>query len=166
MECYEYFLRARRLLPQFDRAALVTARGLLDRAIEIDPNYAPAHAALGEVHAWMYEWWGGSVEDYAAADRETQAALALAPKLAEAHASRGFVLSLSGRYEDAAAAFEEAIRLNPNLFEAHYLYARSSFAAGHIESSAELFFRAGDLRHEELPEPDARGTIIADAGPQ
>ena len=150
VECYEYFLRARRLLSQFDRAALVTASGLLDRAIQIDPQYAPAHAALGEVHAWMYEWWGGGADDHAAADRETRTALALAPKLAEAHASRGFVLSLSRQDQQAAAAFEEAIRLNPNLFEAHYLYARSCFAAGQVERSAELFFRAAELRHEDF----------------
>jgi serine/threonine protein kinase/tetratricopeptide (TPR) repeat protein len=150
VECYEYFLRARRLLSQFDRAALVTARGLLDRAIEIDPNYAPAHAALGEIHAWMYEWWGGSEDDYRAADRETLSALALAPRLAEAHAARGFVLALSRRYDEAAVEFETAIGLNPNLFEASYLYARSCFAAGQIERSAELFFRAGDIRHEDF----------------
>ena len=150
VECYEYFLRARRLLHQFDRAALVTARGLLERAIEIDPKYAPAHAALGELHAWLYEWWGGGAENYAAADRATQSALALAPDLAEAHASRGFVLSISHRYDEAAAAFEEAIRLNPNLFDAHYLYARTCFAAGKIERSAELFLRAGDLRREDF----------------
>jgi serine/threonine protein kinase len=150
VECYEYFLRARRLLNQFDRASLITARGLMERALEIDPKYAPAHAALGEIHAWMSEWWGGTHDDYEAADRSTQAALALAPRLAEAHAARGFVLSLSSRYDEAGSEFEAAIRLNPNLFEAHYLYARSAFAAGRIERSAELFLRAAAVRHEDF----------------
>jgi TolB-like protein/Tfp pilus assembly protein PilF len=150
VECYEYFLRARRLLNQFERVSLVTARGLMERALEIDPTYAPAHAALGEIHAWTYEWWGGTHADYDAADRSTQAALALAPQLAEAHAARGFVLSLSRKYDEAGSAFEAAIRLNPNLFEAHYLYARSAFAAGRIERSAELFMRAAAVRHEDF----------------
>jgi tetratricopeptide (TPR) repeat protein len=150
VECYEYFLRARRLLNQFDRASLITARGLMERALEIDPKYAPAHAALGEMHAWMFEWWGGTHDDYEAADRSTQAALALAPRLAEAHAARGFVLSLSSRYDEAGSEFESAIRLNPNLFEAHYLYARSAFAAGRIERSAELFLRAAAVRREDF----------------
>jgi TolB-like protein/tetratricopeptide (TPR) repeat protein len=147
VECYEYFLRARRLLNQFDRASLITARGLMERALEIDPTYAPAHAALGEMYAWMFEWWGGTRD---AADRSTQAALALAPRLAEAHAARGFVLSLSSRYDEAGSEFESAIRLNPNLFEAHYLYARSAFAAGRIERSAELFLRAAAVRREDF----------------
>jgi serine/threonine protein kinase/Flp pilus assembly protein TadD len=150
VECYEYFLRARRLLSQFDRAALLTAQGLLDRAISIDPNYAPAHAALGELHAWLYEWWGGDEENCRAADRETQSALKLGPHLAESHAARGFVLALSRRYDEAAREFEEAIALNPNLFETYYLYARSCFAAGQIERSAELFFRAGEIRPEDF----------------
>jgi serine/threonine protein kinase/tetratricopeptide (TPR) repeat protein len=150
VECYEFFLRARRLLNQFDHASLITARGLMERALEIDPKYAPAHAALGEVHAWLYEWWGGTHDDYEAADRSTEVALALAPRLAEAHAARGFVLSLSSRYDEAGAEFEAAIRLNPNLFEAHYLYGRSAFAAGRIERSAELFLRAAAVRREDF----------------
>jgi adenylate cyclase len=60
------------------------------------------------------------------------------------------VLSLSSRYDEAAAEFEVAIQLNPNLFEAHYLYARSAFAAGRIERSAELFVRAAAVRQEDF----------------
>ena len=55
--------------------------------------------------------------------------------------ARGFVLSLSRRYDEAAKEFEEAIRLNPNVFEAYYYFARTCFAAGDIERSAELFRR-------------------------
>ena len=73
-----------------------------------------------------------------------------APDLAEAHASRGFLLALSGRYDEAAREFEEAIRLNPRLYDALYYYARASFANGDVERSAELFRRAGDARQEDF----------------
>src|SRR5205085_3887720 len=72
----------------------------------------------------------------------TEKALALDPKLAEAHASRGVALSAGQRYEEAKAEFEKAIALNPESFEAHYFYARSNFAQGKIEQAITLFERA------------------------
>jgi serine/threonine protein kinase/tetratricopeptide (TPR) repeat protein len=149
-ECYEYFLRGRRLIHRFDCVALETAKPMFERAIEIDPTYALAHAGLADVHSWFYEWWGGDDSDLAAADRASQRAIDLAPDLSEAHASRGFVMSLQRRYPEAAQAFETAIRLNPNSFEAHYLFARSCFASGDIARSADLFRRAGEVRQEDF----------------
>lgn len=149
-ECYEYFLRGRRLTHRFDRVALETAKPMFERAIDLDPAYALAHAGLADVHSWFYEWWGGDEADLAAADLASRRALDLAPDLCEANASRGFVLSLRRQYPEAARAFEEAIRLNPNSFDAHYLYARACFASGRIERSAELFRRAGEIRQEDF----------------
>jgi adenylate cyclase len=77
-------------------------------------------------------------------------ALALAPHMAESHTSRGFVLSIQRRYEEAEREFRQAIGLNPNAFEAHYYYARTCFAWGRIEHSVELFRRAGEVRHEDF----------------
>ena len=74
----------------------------------------------------------------------------LIPGLAEAHVSRGFTLSLSHRYEEAAREFEDAIRINPNFFDAYYYFARTSFARGDIERSAELFRMAAKIRHEDF----------------
>jgi adenylate cyclase len=149
-ECYEYFLRGRRLIHRFDRVALETAKPMFERAIAIDPGYALAHTGLADVHSWFYEWWGADETDLAAADRSSARAIELAPNLSEAHASRGFVMSLQHRYPDAAREFEAAIRLNPNSFDAHYLYARSCFASGDVARSAELFRRAGETRLEDF----------------
>ena len=150
VETYEYFLRGRQLLNRFNRPSVEGARQMFERAIELDPVYAPAWAGLADAHAWLYEWWGGDVENIDAADRASRKALELAPDLAEAHASRGFALVLGGRNDDAAREFEEALRINPNLYDAHYYYARASFARGEIERSAELFRKAGEVRQEDF----------------
>jgi adenylate cyclase len=152
-ETYEYFLRGRQLLNQARGQALVMARQMFERAVVLDPGYAPAYAGLADVHAWFYNWWGGNDADYAAADRASLKALELAPDLSEAHASRGFVLTLARKYGDADREFLEAIRLNPVSFEAHYLYARMCFECGRIDRSAELFRRAGDVRQEDFQSP-------------
>jgi len=123
---------------------------MFERAIELDPTYAPAWAGLADSHAWIYQWWNGPDEDLEQADRASRRALELAPGLAEAHASRGFALELMRRYNDAATEFEEALRIQPKLFDALYLYARSAFSAGRIERSAELFRSAGEARPEDF----------------
>ncbi len=153
MEAYDYFLRGLQLLHRFERKNMEMARGMFERAIELDPGYAPAHAGLADAHSWFYEWWGGSQADARAADEASRRALALAPGLAEAHASRGFVLSIQRRYSEAASEFEEAIRLNPRSFDAHYYFARTCFAWGRIEQSVELFRRASEVRPEDYQGP-------------
>jgi TolB-like protein/tetratricopeptide (TPR) repeat protein len=147
---YEYYLRGRQSLPRMTHTDLQNSREMFERAIGLDADYGPAWAGLATVHATLYEWFGGQDDDLATADRSSRRALELAPGLAEAYVARGFALSLSRRYEDAALEFEAAIRLNPNLFDAYYYYARSSFAAGDIPHSAELFGKAGAVSHEDF----------------
>ena len=72
--------------------------------------------------------FGGRQEDLDKALVASQKSLELDPNLSEGHAAYGFALSLSNRYQTAQEAFEAAIELNPNSFEAWYLYARMCFA--------------------------------------
>jgi tetratricopeptide (TPR) repeat protein len=74
----------------------------------------------------------------------------LAPELADAHVARGFALSLHRRYDEAERHFEAATRINPQLFDAYYLFGRSCFARGQILRSAELFGRAAGVRAEDF----------------
>ena len=147
---YEYYLRGRQHLPRLTEPDLENSSEMFGRAIELDPQYGPAWAGLAIVHATKYEWFGARDDDLSRAERASQRAQELAPDLAEPHAARGFVLSLSGRYDDASREFEEAIRINPNLFDAYYYFARSSFARGDVARSAELFGQAAAVRHEDF----------------
>lgn len=150
---YELYLRGRQHLPRIWLDDLKSAAELFRRAVELDPGYGPAYAGLATAHSTLYEWFGAKDEDLAGAERASQRALELAPDLAEAHVARGCALSLMKRYEDASKEFDEAIRLNPNLFDAHYYYARTRFARGDVAGSATLFRRAADVRHEDFQSP-------------
>lgn len=147
---YEYYLRGRQTLPRMTEADLESSREMFERAIGLDADYGPAWAGLATVHATLYEWFGARSDDLAQAERASARALELAPGLADAYVARGFTLSLSGRYEEAALEFESAMRLNPNLFDAYYYYARSCFASGDIARSAELFGKAAEVRTEDF----------------
>jgi adenylate cyclase len=50
LEAYDFVLRARPALQRPDRANLAEARSLLRRALQLDPNYAAAYAALAETY--------------------------------------------------------------------------------------------------------------------
>src|SRR5262249_37883086 len=122
-------------------------------AIALDANYAPALAGLAMVHATLFEWYGADQADLSRAEASSQRALELAPRLVDAHVSRGFTYSLSGCYKEATWEFEQAIRINSNFFDAYYYYARSSFASGDTKRAAELFLLATNVRHEDFQSP-------------
>lgn len=147
---YEYYLRGRQYLPRMAQPDLQKSSEMFERAIGLDAGYAPAFAGLATVHGTLYEWFGAKEDDLAKAERASQRALELAPGLAEAHVARGFALSQSRRHDEAGREFEEAIRLNPNLFDAYYYFARVSFARGDVERSAELFRKAAEVRQEDF----------------
>jgi len=146
IEAYEYFLKGIELFHQLD---VWESKKMFEKAIKIDPSYAPAHAGLSDVLAQIYEWHGGDNSDLVLAESHSIKALSLTPNMAESHASYGFVLSLRKRYDEAEKEFIEAIRLNSNSYDAYYRYGRYSFAQGKIEKSAEMFLKASQIRLED-----------------
>jgi tetratricopeptide (TPR) repeat protein len=152
-DAYEYYLRGRQHLPRMTKAELQKSGEMFARAIELDAAYAPAYAGLAMVHATLYEWFGAQAEDLVAAERASERALELAPGMAEAHVARGCALALSSRYADAERAFEQSIRINPNLFDAYYYSGRTNFARGDITGSAARFRKAEELRRDDFQSP-------------
>src|SRR6267143_1773509 len=59
-------------------------------------------------------------KDYATADREYQAVLALAPDFAEVHMNLGLVYQLQDRFSEAMTEFRRALKLKPGLAGANF----------------------------------------------
>jgi TolB-like protein/Flp pilus assembly protein TadD len=150
LEPYGYCLRGRQHLPRMTWPDLERSREMFERALQLDAAYGPAWSGLATVHATLYEWFGAKPHDLARAEHSSRRALEVAPDLAESHAARGLVLSLSRRYDQAGKEFDDAIRINPNLFDAYYYSARAAFAHGDVPRSAELFRRASEVRPEDF----------------
>jgi len=150
IQAYEYYLRGRQFVHQYREKSLQFARRMFQRAIEVDPGFAKAYAGLADCSSMLFNWWDAVEANLHQADTASLRALELAPELAEAHASRGFALTLSKRYAEAESEFETAIKLDPTLFEAYYFYARTCFEQGKLQPAAELFEKAAAVRPEDF----------------
>ncbi len=149
VDAYECYHRGRSYFFKYNRRGVAFARELFERAIGLDPEFARAYAGIADCCTYLYLYAGrdpANLEQGLAASRR---ALEIDPHLAEAHASLGTALSLSGQHAEAETSFTEAIRLNPYLFEAHYFYARDSFAQGKLERAIQQYEDASRVRPED-----------------
>jgi serine/threonine protein kinase/Tfp pilus assembly protein PilF len=164
VRAYDFYLRGRQYFHQFRRAGIQFARRMFERALEIDPRYALAYAAAADCCSFLYMYWDASKANLDAADTLSRQALEFGPDLAEAHASRGFALSLSKRHDEARREFETAIRIDPQLFEAHYFYARACMQEGAIEEAVRQYEAAARVRPEDFQTPFLMSSALHSLG--
>ncbi|HEY7512826.1 MAG TPA: tetratricopeptide repeat protein, partial [Vicinamibacteria bacterium] len=119
------------------------------RALERDPSFAHAHTGLAITCSWLYQWRGRHAEHLEEAKSASARALALRPDLAEAHAARGYALSLAGEAAEAEREFKTAIELDKRLFEGYYFCARMCLEQGRLPDAARLFGQAAEARPED-----------------
>jgi TolB-like protein/Flp pilus assembly protein TadD len=148
VRAYEYYLRGRQFFHQSRKKALEFAREMFRRAIEADPDYALAYAGVADASSLIHMYYPGSEGTLEQADEASIRALALDPELPEAHAARGFALSMLKRFDEAEKEFQTAMRLDPKLYEAHYFYARAAFQQGKLAEAARLFEEAAQVRED------------------
>ena len=139
---YDLYLRGRSLYHQARKKTYYEARRLFAEAIQLDPEYALAHAASAHCSAYLYLFHEPSAENLRLADESSSRALELAPEVAEAHSARAMTLSTNGRLEEAEIHFRRALELDPLSFEANHNFARHRFSQGQMEEAVTFFFRA------------------------
>jgi serine/threonine protein kinase/Tfp pilus assembly protein PilF len=150
VEAYEYYLRGRQFFHQHRRRAMEFAVQMFESAIELDPGYALAHCGVADCCSFLFQYYHASQENLDRAISASKRALELSPHLAEAHASRGLAVSLTGQFELAEKEFQEAMRLDPKSFEAAYFYGRACNAIGKLDEAAKWFERAVTVRPDDF----------------
>jgi serine/threonine protein kinase/Tfp pilus assembly protein PilF len=153
VQAYDYYLRGRSFYYRYGRHDIEFALQLFSRATELDPEYALAYA--GQADCWSYIYLYAERKDAIRLQAEAagRRAVGLAPGSAQAQASLGVALSLGPLKEEAGAAFEKAIRLDPTLYEAWYFYARQAFASGDLPKARSLYEEAMRVRPEDFFAP-------------
>jgi TolB-like protein len=121
IEAYTLYLRGRSHWVRRG-AGLHTALDYFRRALEVDPEYALAHAGAADCHA-LFGWFGElpPKESFPKAKAAALQALEINPELAEARATLGFVRAFHD-WNPGAAELElrRAIELEPGYAPAHY----------------------------------------------
>jgi serine/threonine-protein kinase len=147
-QAYEEFLRGRFQWNRRTQASLQLAVGHFTRALELDPTYAPAYAALAD----CYNQFGtvmvgtGSPQTYRPrAAAEAIKALQIDPSSAEAHAALGYVHHYNWKWDEAEREFRRAIDLNPSYALARLWYANLLMSRRRLDEALREVYVARDL---------------------
>ena len=116
LAAYEYVLRGRGALSHDTRDSNDEAIGLFQRAIDLDPNYADAYAALGFAYfeAVVSGWSEFRADDLERAEALAQKALALDPATTRAYHVLSVINLFRKRYDLALAQIDRALEFNPS----------------------------------------------------
>ena len=150
-EAYRRYLQGMYL---YDRRTLADARkavGLLEQAIQLDPNYARAWAGKAHAHRSLGNFGGNTHEEYKKSIEAINRALALDENLADAHSA---LCENKYFYEwDSDGAEREckrAVELDANSARAHDIYARYLFTRGRFDEAITESKTAIDLEPTSL----------------
>ena len=149
VKAYDFYIQGRIYYRQLHHSSTEYAIELFSRAIQIDTNYALAYAGLADSYSQFYMYFDRNEDNLRQALAASEKALELDPELAEAHSSRGIVLTQIKQYKEAEKEFEIAIQLNPRLFVAYYQGGRTYKVQGKHEQALRLFEKATHVRPED-----------------
>lgn len=151
IEAYAEYVKGRANLSERGFVSLNDARSQFEKAIELDPDYAQAHAALAET-VLVILTNNKSIpapEAYSIAASAIEKALSVDPQLADAHAARGLLEMMQwettlvgpGNIE-AARSFQTAIALSPSCADAYVWFASLRKTEGDTDEAIELLAQA------------------------
>jgi eukaryotic-like serine/threonine-protein kinase len=162
---YEFYLRGRGYLEDYKTPnSLGHAIEEFGHAVEVDANYAPAHAAMGIAYATGFKWENRGKDWLDNAQRECERSLEIMPQLAEGHTCLGNVYSSRGRYADAVQQFQRSLDLNHDSDETLRLLAAAYQSKGDVAAAEQAFRGAVALRPNYYGVYGALGTFYYNQG--
>ena len=151
-EAYNLYLLARRRWIDGNnddpRRAEVVVR-VCRQAIAMDPDYAQPWALMALAQTDLRFWHGHADDGREAAER----ALALNPRLAEAHGVKARYLQSDGMIEEANAQMAMAMELDPESWEVNREAASLMFRQGRFEEAIPYFEKAAALVEADYHSP-------------
>ena len=145
-EAHEHYLRGLFLWRNFFAPGYEQVRISFEKAVELDPSYAPAYSGLGLYHSFGAANAFFSPESWPPAEAAVKKALDLDPELAEAfNPLAGVEVYYKRDWPAAERAFQRGAELNPNLAAVrhHYgiclvLHGRTSEGLTQMKQAANL----------------------------
>jgi serine/threonine protein kinase/TolB-like protein/Tfp pilus assembly protein PilF len=165
-EAYDQYLRGKDLFQLGDYDGLLAARDAYRRAIELDPNFAPAYAGLANVEYI-------TVKDYSDTDQpdvirramdHADHAVALAPALAEAYSERALLRLNQYDWAGAKADLQTALALDPNDVKANRRMVLLQLSLGNVLAALPAQRHVVDLDPLEMNSLEILGMSYYFAG--
>jgi adenylate cyclase len=149
LAAYEYVLRGRDAFSHDTRDSNDEASELFQRAIDLDPNYADAYAALGYSYyeAVISGWSEFRAEELERAEALAQKALALDPATTRAYRLLAQLHLFRKRFDLALAQVDRALEINPS--DANNYAARGAILAWAGKAAEALPWLEGALRFDQ-----------------
>jgi TolB-like protein/Tfp pilus assembly protein PilF/predicted Ser/Thr protein kinase len=147
LEAHSLYLRGVFHVNRLTNDEMQLGRLYLEKAIALDPFYAPALLQLAEYYVATGHRGGDLPCDQWPKVRALAAkALEADPEFADAHAAIGFMAALGDfQWEDALRALDSALQLNPACALAHFWRSYVLFIAGSEEEALAAIHRAVEI---------------------
>jgi tetratricopeptide (TPR) repeat protein len=118
----------------------------IKQALQLDPNNGLAHAYYAFLLGDMDQSNTGPYTDpIKSAIAESNTAITLAPNSLEAHWARGFILQITGNYEQSIPEYQAAINQNGGIAELHLELGATYKYVGDIDKAIQEYTRANTL---------------------
>jgi len=145
IEAYDYYLRGQDYLRRPSEAStLAGATGLFEKAIEIDPRFAEAHAGRCNANLRNYEFSRRS-EFFQTAEIACHRALTLDGSLWEVRVALGNLYNINGQLDRAITELEAAIEQQPNAVNAYITLATVYAAQNRLDEAEATFKKAEEV---------------------
>jgi TolB-like protein len=144
MEAYDHYLEAKGLIAR--RLDFQRAINLLNEAIQLDPDFAPAWAASAQAHSLAIYYLTVNSEEFKnTAETMARRALEIDPDLATAYSVLGDVYRDRFEWAKARENYLHALALNPDDSEANEQYAQMLWRISYFDEALKYSSRAIDL---------------------
>lgn len=150
MKAYDLFLHGLSCFAKRTTQENVYARQLFKQAIDIEPDFGRAWAALAYTYGYSYMYFNATDVNLAEAKRTAKQALKFSPDLAESHVAYGIACCMDQNYQKAEEEFEKAIELDSKNYRAWYFFGRAKVHEGDLERALSLFDRASRVRPDDF----------------
>ncbi|HEV3253550.1 MAG TPA: protein kinase [Candidatus Acidoferrales bacterium] len=139
LQAYDYFLRGRSYTRRQNREF---ALQMFEHALQLDPNFALAHAGIANNCAMQYYLQDRDLRWIEKAIAAVNRAFALDPQLPEAFVARARICYAQGKYDEAAEYARTAIAHKPDCESSWDMLGRALFTSDHWQEAADLVERA------------------------
>jgi serine/threonine protein kinase/cytochrome c-type biogenesis protein CcmH/NrfG len=144
-EAFDCYLRARNALYRLTKNNVYLAIQLFNRAIELDPRYAAAHAGLGESYAILYQYFESDDRHLDRAIESSLKALMYDPTLSEAYTALGLAYFDKKQLDEAVTSTLKAIELDAENYIAYWILGRIYYTNDRYEEAIQQFNRTIQL---------------------